>query len=86
MRKIEITTAKTHDSQVNQSEAGENVLRDRGYFGAKVKGIEFTMKRRTTDLPLSELDKKRNQLISVLRSTDERPHAVIKRVFGGLGV
>jgi IS5 family transposase len=58
------------------------VLRDRGYFGVKAKGIDFTMKRRTTDLPLSELDKERNRLISALRSPGERPHAVIKRVFG----
>ena len=47
----------------------------------KAKGIDFTMKRRTTDKPLSELDKERNQLISILRSPGERPHAVIKRVF-----
>jgi IS5 family transposase len=56
-------------------------LRDRGYFGAKAKGIDFTMKRRTTDKPLEELDKERNRLISKLRSPGERPHAVIKRVF-----
>ncbi len=47
----------------------------------KAKGIDFTMKRRTTDKPLSELDKERNWLISILRSPGERPHAVIKRVF-----
>lgn len=39
------------------------------------------MKRRTTDKPLSELDKERNHLISILRSPGERQHAVIKRVF-----
>jgi transposase, IS5 family len=57
------------------------VLRDRGYFGAKAKGIDFTMKRRTTEKPLGKLDKKRNRLISKLRSPGERPHAVTKRVF-----
>lgn len=82
IRKIETTTASTHDSQVDLSEVGEIVLRDRGYFGVSAKGIDFTMKRRTTDLPLGELDKERNRLISVLRSPGERPHAVIKRVFG----
>jgi IS5 family transposase len=82
IRKIETTTAKTHDSQIDLSEVGEIVFRDRGYFGVKAKGIDFTMKRRTTDMPLSELDKERNRLISVLRSPGERPHAVIKRVFG----
>jgi IS5 family transposase len=58
------------------------VLRDRGYFGAKAKGVDFTMKRRTTEKPLGELDKERNRLISKLRSPGERPHAVIKRIFG----
>jgi IS5 family transposase len=82
IRKIETTTAKTHDSQVDLSEVGEIVLRDRGYFGVKAKGIDFTMKRRTTDMPLSELDKERNRLISALRSPGERPHAVIKSIFG----
>jgi IS5 family transposase len=57
------------------------MLRDRGYFGAKAKGIDFTVKRRTTEKPLGELDKERNRLISKLRSPGERPHAVIKRVF-----
>jgi IS5 family transposase len=40
------------------------------------------MKRRTTEKTLDELDKARNRLISALRSPGERPHAVIKRVFG----
>jgi IS5 family transposase len=57
------------------------VLRDRGYFGTEAKGVDFTMKRRTTDKPLDELDKERNRLISKLRAPGERPHAVIKRVF-----
>ncbi len=82
IREIETSTASLHDSQVDLSKVGEIVLRDRGYFGVKAKGIDFTMKRRTTDMPLSELDKERNRLISALRSPGERPHAVIKRVFG----
>jgi transposase, IS5 family len=57
------------------------VLRDRGYFGAKAIGDDFTMKRRTADMPLGELDTEFNRLISKLRSPGERPHAVIKRVF-----
>jgi transposase, IS5 family len=75
-------TAKLHDSQVDLPTEGEIVLRDRGYFGVQAKGIDFTMKRRTTEKPLEELDRERNRLISVLRSPGERPHAVIKRVFG----
>ena len=81
IREIATTTASLHDSQIDLSTEGELVLRDRGYFGAKAKGIDFTMKRRTTDEPLGEIDKERNRLISKLRSPGERPHAVIKRVF-----
>jgi len=71
-----------HDSQIDLSTKDEIVLRDRGYFGAEAKGIDFIMKRRTSEKPLEELDKERNRLISILRSPGERPHAVIKRVFG----
>jgi IS5 family transposase len=82
IREIETSTASLHDSQVDLSIEGEVVLRDRGYFGVQAKGIDFTMKRRTTECQLSELDKERNRLISILRSPGERPHAVIKRIFG----
>jgi IS5 family transposase len=82
IREIETTTASLHDSQVDLSIKGEIVLRDKGYFGAEAEGIDFTMKRRTSEKPLGELDKERNRLISILRSPGERPHAVIKRVFG----
>ena len=81
IRDIETSTASLHDSQVDLSAEGEVVLRDRGYFGAKAKGVDFTMKRRTTDQPLGELDKEYNTLISKIRSPCERPHAVIKRIF-----
>jgi transposase, IS5 family len=82
IREIETTTAKVHDSQIDLSKDGEVVIRDRGYFGVPARGEDFTMMRRTTDAPLGELDKERNRLISKLRSPGERPHAVIKRVFG----
>jgi len=81
IRDIETTTASLHDSQVDLSVEGEIVLRDRGYFGVRARGIDFTMKRRTTDKPLEEIDKQRNRLISRLRSPGERPFSVIKRVF-----
>lgn len=48
----------------------------------KANGIDFTMKRRTTEKPLPEIDKERYRWISKLRAPGERPHAVIKRVFG----
>lgn len=82
IRQIETTTASVHDSQVDLSVKDEIVLRDRGYFGSRAKGTDFTMKRRTTETSLNDLDKHRNRLISRLRSPGERPHAVIKRVFG----
>ena len=82
IREIETTTAKVHDSQVDLSKEGEIVIRDRGYFGVTARGDDFTMARRTTEAPLGELDQLRNKLISKLRSPGERPHAVIKRVFG----
>lgn len=82
IRSIETTTAKLHDSQVDLSIPGVPVLRDRGYFGASARGEDFTMKRRTTDRPLDQIDKERNSLISKLRSPGERPFAVIKRIFG----
>jgi IS5 family transposase len=83
IREIETTTAKVHDSQVDLSVEGEGevVLRDRGYFGVRAKGDDFTMARRTTNEPLGEIDKERNRLISKFRSPGERPHAVMKRVF-----
>lgn len=81
MREIETTTASLHDSQVDLSVENEVVLRDRGYFGTKANGVDFTMKRRTTNKPLSDLDKVRNRIISKLRAPGERPHAVLKRVF-----
>ena len=33
------------------------------YFGTEAKGVDFTMKRRTTDKPLDELDKERNPCV-----------------------
>ena len=81
IREIETTTQKVHDSRVDMSVEGEVIFRDRGYFGVHAKGDDFQV-RRTTDEPLGELDKERNRLISKLRSPGERPHAVIKRVFG----
>ena len=82
IREIETTTASLHDSQVDLSVEGEVVLRDKGYFGVVARGIDYTMKRRTIEKPLEELDKERNRLISALRLPGERPHAVIKRFFG----
>lgn len=81
IRSIESTTASVHDSRVDLSVEGEVVLRDKGYFGVKAKGNDFTMKRATAGHPLNDLDQLRNRLISKLRFPGERQFAVIKRVF-----
>ena len=82
IRAVETSTASVHYSQVDLSVEGEVILRDKGYFGVKAKGNDFTMRRATAAHPLNELDKLRNMLISRLRSPGERPFAIIKRVFG----
>ncbi|MGB5100340.1 MAG: IS5/IS1182 family transposase, partial [Methanothrix sp.] len=56
IREIDTSTASLHDRQDDLSIEDEVVLRDRGCFGAKAKGVDFTMKRMTTDKPLGELD------------------------------
>jgi IS5 family transposase len=81
IRDLETSTASMHDSQVDLSIPGVPVFRDRGYFGVKPKGIDFTMTRRTKGTHLSELDVERNRFISTHRAPGERPHAVIKRIF-----
>jgi IS5 family transposase len=81
IRDLETSYASMHDSQVDLSIPGVPVFRDKGYFGVKPKGIDFTMTRRTKGTHLSELDVERNRFISALRAPGERPHAVIKRVF-----
>ena len=81
IRSAESTTASVHDSRVDLSVEGEVILRDKGYFGAKAKGNDFTMKRATAGHPLNDLDQLRNRLISKLRFPGERQFAVIKRVF-----
>jgi len=83
IREIETTTASLHDSQVDLSTEGEVVLRDRGYFGAKAKGIDYTMKRRTTEKTLDELDKARNRLISALRIARRKASCSDKESFWG---
>jgi len=45
IRDLETSSASLHDSQVDLSIPGVPVFRDRGYFGVKARGIDFTMKR-----------------------------------------
>ena len=81
IRDIETTTASVHDSQVDLSNPGEVVYRDKGYFGAPAEGYDATMKRATRGHPLDIRDEMRNKRISRKRAPGERPFAVIKRVF-----
>ncbi len=81
IRRISTTTASVHDSQVDLSETGEVVYRDRGYQGAECKGYNATMKRGARNHPIGIRDKLRNERITRKRSKGERPFAVIKTVF-----
>ena len=81
LRRIKTTTASLHDSQVDLSEKGEVVYRDRGYFGAKAKGHDATMQRGVRGHPIGIKDKLRNKRISKKRNPCERPYAVMKNVF-----
>jgi transposase, IS5 family len=75
-------TASVHDSQIDLSQKGETVYRDKGYFGAiPFASIDKTMRRSVRDHPISTKDERRNRAINRTRSLVERPFAVIKRVF-----
>ena len=73
IRDIETTTASIHDSQVDLSNPGEVVYRDKGYFGVEPEGYDATMKRATRAHPLGIRDEMRNKRISRKRSPGERP-------------
>lgn len=82
IRRFDTTTASVHDSQIDLSQKGETVYRDKGYFGTvPFASIDKTMNRAVRGKELSEKDKRRNRAISRTRSLVERPFAVIKRVF-----
>lgn len=81
IRRLETTTAEIHDSQIDLSEPGEVVYRDRGYFGAPCRGYNATMDRNVRGHPITEKQKNRNKRISRKRAPGERPYAVIKNIF-----
>ncbi|MGA2162782.1 MAG: IS5 family transposase [Methanoregula sp.] len=82
IRRFDTTTASVHDSQIDLSQKGETVYRDKGYFGTvPFASIDKTMHRAVRGRKLSEKDKRRNRAINRTRSLVERPFAVIKRVF-----
>ncbi|MCK9632842.1 MAG: IS5 family transposase [Methanoregula sp.] len=81
IRALEVTTASTHDSQVDLSKEGEVIYRDRRYFGTKTNGFNATMQRGVRGHPIGIRDILRNARISRIRSPGERPYAIIKNVF-----
>jgi IS5 family transposase len=82
IRRFDTSTASLHDSQIDLSQKGETVYRDKGYFGTvPFASMDKTMRRAVRGKELSEKDKRRNRAISRTRSLVERPYAVIKRVF-----
>lgn len=80
VRRIEVTAANIHDSQVDLAKKGEVRYTDKGYFGSKTKGYDAAMKKATRGHPLSYKDEMRNKRISRKRSPVERFFAFIKRV------
>jgi IS5 family transposase len=80
IRKIEVTTASVHDSQVDLAEGGQVRYADKGYFGAETKGYDAAMRKATRGHPLSCNDEMRNKRISKIRAPVERIFAFIKRI------
>ena len=80
IRRIEVTSAEVHDSQVDLAKEGEVRYGDKGFFGAKTKGYDAAMKRATRGHPLSCKDEMRNKRISAKRAPVERFYAFIKCV------
>lgn len=80
IRRIEVTTASVHDSQVDLAKEGEVRYADKGYFGARTKGYDAAMRKATKGRPLSYKDEMRNRRISRIRSPVERIFAFTKCV------
>jgi IS5 family transposase len=63
-KRLKTTTASLHDSCIDLSEKNEVVHRDRGYFGAKSKGYDTTMKRAVKEQPMGISEKLKNARVS----------------------
>jgi IS5 family transposase len=81
IRDVKTTTASVHDSQVDLSQPGEVVYRDKGYFGVTPQGFDATMKRGVRGHPITSSDQERNKRIMRKRARCERPYAMINDVF-----
>ncbi len=81
IRRFKTTTASVHDSYVDMTKENEVVYRGRGYFGAKTKGYNATMKRAVKGHTLGIKDILRNKRISSERVPGERVYSVMKEIF-----
>jgi IS5 family transposase len=81
IEELAVTTASTHDSNIDLANEDDIIYRDKGYTGSitKAKG-NGTMKRRKK---LTIKEKLRNKRIQRKRAEGEHPYAVIKRNFKG---
>ncbi len=81
-----VTTASLHDSKVDLSIPGIPTYRDKGYAGAKCRGINGTMDKASRKNKLTIDEIRRNRRITRKRSPGERPYSVIKGIFHGAHV
>ncbi|MCJ7445828.1 MAG: transposase [Methanotrichaceae archaeon] len=80
IRRIEVTTALVHDSQVDLANKGQVRYGDKGYFGAETKGYDVAMRKAARGHPLNYKDEMRNKRISRKRAPVERFFAFTKRI------
>ena len=87
IRSYEVTTASTHDNQIDLVRNGDNAAyRDKGYFGRDLSARrvkDMTMDRAVRGRGLDSKQKQRNWRIAKIRSPGERVYAVIKNTFDG---
>ena len=76
IRRFDTSTASVHDNQIDLSQKGETVYRDKGYFGSiPFASMDKTMKRSVRSHPISTRDKRKNgiSVVSDLWSNDRSP-------------
>ncbi|WP_083767008.1 transposase [Methanosphaerula palustris] len=67
------TTASVHDSRIDLSQSEKTMFLDKGYLGVKpIASKDKTMHRTVRNHPLSIKEKRRNRVISRVRSLVER--------------
>jgi len=80
IRSYAVTTASTHDSQIDLSKRGIPVYRDKGYFGVKPKGYDATMTKALRCFKLSIYSILRNKRISRKRALVEYPFSMVNNI------